>query len=139
MTIKEYLMQYRRAVAEIEYTLADMEAERQRVLGLRAIIYSDMPKTRDVERDLSAALSIFEERARKLRVIIERDVALLGDIEATIRTAPTLLQFQILRLRFIDGMTLEQVAEALDKTRQWVSTVQGEALRNVDRAGRWKR
>lgn len=139
MTIKEYLMQYRRAVAEIEYTLADIEAERQRVLGLRAIIYSDMPKTRDVERDLSAALSIFEERARKLRGIIEQDVALLGDIEATIRTAPTLLQFQILRLRFIDGMTLEQVAEALDKTRQWVSTVQGEALRNVDRAGRWKR
>lgn len=131
MTTKEYLRRYRRAQKDMEYTLRDLEAARVRLTGLRGIQLSDMPKGHDPERDLSAAFVKFEEEAERLNRIVEKDLAIMAGVERSIRSVPTLTQYQVLRLRYMDGMKWDDIAEQIGKSRQWVNTVHGRALRNI--------
>lgn len=132
--IKEYLSEYRRARADLEYCRLDLEAAYHAIAGLKAIQVDDMPRTRDAERDLSAAFAAYEETAKRLRERAAADLETMRDVESVIRSAPSLLQYQILRLRYIDGMKWDDIAERIGKTRQWVNTVHGRALVNVEKA-----
>lgn len=131
MTNKEYLRQYRRALLEANDILTEIEAERQRMSGVRAIIYSDMPRSHDTEHDLADAYAKYEHFvAGKLRAYNHR-LAIMDAVGKTIATAPTRLQYQILQLRYIEGLKWDDVAERIGKTRQWVNTVHGQALRQI--------
>lgn len=131
MTVEEFLRSYRRAAAEIDHMTKELEAARAQLTGLRAIVYDDMPKSRDTERDLSAALIQYEKRAKRLRQVIQMDLQRMRQVEQAIRTAPTRIEYQVLWLRYIDGMTMEGIAEQLDVSRQWVSKVRNKGLCNI--------
>lgn len=131
MTIKEYLRQYRRAALEANDILEEINAERQKMAGVRAIIYSDMPKSHDTERDLSAAYAEYEQFvAKKLRAYNRRQSIMLA-VRKTIEGARTDIQYRVLYLRYIDGLKWDDVAERLGVSRQWVNTVHGQALQQI--------
>lgn len=131
MTKKEYLLQYRRALLEAQNILGEIEAERQRMAGVRAIIYSDMPRSHDTEHDLADSYAQYEHIvAGKLRAY-NHQLAIMDAVGKTICTAPTRLQYQILQLRYIEGLKWDDVAERIGKTRQWVNTVHGKALQQI--------
>ena len=131
MTKKEYLYQYRRALQSIADAEKDIERARHRATGLRAIVYDDMPKNPNVERDLSDAMAAIEASVNRYRETVERCDDVMRRVEQSIATAPTLLQYRVLRLRYVDGMKWDDVADAIGKTRQWVNTVHGQALKNI--------
>lgn len=131
MTIKEYLRQYRRALREANDILEEIEAERQKMAGVRAIIYSDMPKSHDTERDLSDAYAKYEHFAAERLRAYNRCQAVMLAVRKTISEAPTELQYRVLYLRYIDGLKWDDVAERIGKTRQWVNTVHGQALQQI--------
>lgn len=131
MTPKEYLSQYRMCVQMIEDAMGDIEKARSDAEGLRAIIYDDMPKNHNVERDLSDAVAVIEEKVRRYRATVEVCDDLMRRIEMSIQTAPTRLQYRILRLKYIDGMKWQDIAHTVGKTRQWVNTQHGVALQNI--------
>ena len=56
MTPKQYLLQYQRSYTAIRLAAARLEQAEHEAAGVRAIIYSDMPKSHNVERDLSDAM-----------------------------------------------------------------------------------
>lgn len=131
MTKKEYLQQYRRAQLEAQIILSEIEAGRQRMAGVRAIIYSDMPRSHDTEHDLADAYAKYEHFvAGRLRAYNHR-LAIMDAVVKTIATAPTRLQYQILQLRYVEGLKWDDVAERIGKTRQWVNTVHGKALQQI--------
>lgn len=131
MTPKEYLSQYRMCVQMIADARDDIERARHEAAGLKAIVYDDMPKNPNIERDLSDAVALIEEKVRRYRATVEVCDDLMRRIELSIQTAPTRLQYRILRLRYIDGLKLNDVADAVGKTRQWVNTQHGIALQKI--------
>lgn len=133
MTAEEYLLQYQRAKLELMHTQAAIEAERQRIMGLRAIVYDDMPKSRDTERDLSAAFAVFEDRARGLREAAERNAAIMSEVEQAVRNVRSRAQYEVLWLRYIDGLKWSDVARQTHKTRQAVYKTKRRALRTIGR------
>lgn len=131
MTAEEYLLQYRRAAVEVKHTLAEIERERQNLLGLRAIVYDDMPKSRDTERDLSAAYAVFEERAAALRETVERNAAIMADVEKTISRVKSPQQYAVLHMRYVEGLHWADIAKGMHRTRQAVYKIKRRALRTV--------
>lgn len=131
MTAEEYLLQYRRASEEIKHTLAEIERERQNLLGLRAIVYDDMPKSRDTERDLSAAYAIFEERAAQLREVVWKNAAIMAEIEETLRRVKNPQQYAVLHMRYIEGLRWADIAKGMHRTRQAVYKIKRRAFRTV--------
>ena len=131
ITAEEFLLSYRRAKAEISHMTAELEAARVQLSGLKAIVYDDMPRTRDTERDLSAALVQYEKRARRLTQVIRWDLQRMKQVEDAIRTAPTRIQYQVLWLYYIDGLTMEGIAEQLDVSRQWITKQKKLGIENI--------
>ncbi len=131
MTVEEFLTSYRRCAAEIDHMTKELEAARASLTGLRAIVYDDMPKSRDTERDLSAALITYEKRAKRLTQVIRADLERMRQVEQAIRNAPSRIEYQVLWMRYVDGLTMEGIAERLDVSRQWVSKVRNKGLCNI--------
>ena len=131
MTPKEYLSQYRLCQQMIADARQDIEKARYDAEGLKAVKFDDMPKNPNIQRDLADSVAIIEDKIRRYRATVEICDDVMRRVEMSISTAPKYFQYRILRLRYIDGLKWNDVAEAVGKTRQWVNTQHGVALRNI--------
>ena len=131
MTKKEYLAQYRRCLAMIDDAEADLKTARTRAEGLSAIRYSDMPKSKKTARDLSEAVAVLEAAAERYRRTVTKCADTMELVEMSIETAPTLMGYKVLRLRYISGLKWDEIAERCGKSRPWVATVHGRALEKI--------
>ncbi len=71
----------------------------------------------DARRELAAAAAAMSKARRQ--------------VAAVIKTAPTADQRIVLRRRYINGQTWEQIADACGKSRQWATMTHGEALKKI--------
>lgn len=102
--------------------------------GIRAIIYSDMPKSRNVEQDLSDAMIKIEELARQYKEIVKANTDLMAEVSATILAVPNETQMRVLWLRYIEGIRNEQdLAAAMGYEPRWMWELHGRGLNAVGR------
>ena len=124
---KRALSVYLEALKELHYwhsKLADLRADGVKITAN----LSGMPtggatsKTALLVEQLDAA-----ERKETAALAVAR--ARLAEVSALIDTVQEADQRNVLRCRYIDGLTWEQAAERLGFSRQWTTLKHGEALR----------
>lgn len=133
MTPKQYLHQYRRALWRIELAKREIERARDRASGVRAILYSDMPKSQNVERDLSDAIVIIENATERYKQVLTAQTALIAEVAAVIYNVQDKDQSKILWLRYVEGWRFPEIAEHLHITERWMYTLHGRGLEDVRR------
>ena len=133
MTPKQYLSQYQRAYRTVRLAARQLEQAEHDAAGVRAILYSDMPKSHNVERDLSDAMTKIEELAAVYRDTVKASTAIMSEVAAVIMRVPDKTQMEILWLRYVDGLKWEEIAEKMGYGREWVCRVHGKALQSIHR------
>jgi len=134
MTPKQYLNQYRRAYTVVRLAASRLEQAEHDAAGIRAIIYSDMPKSHNVERDLSDAMIKIEELANQYRDAVKENTAIMAEVSATILAVPDETQMRLLWLRYIDGVRNEHdLASAIGYEVRWMWELHGRGLNAVGR------
>lgn len=134
MTPKQYLNQYRRAYTVVRLAASRLEQAEHDAAGIRAIIYSDMPKSHNVERDLSDAMIKIEELAKQYRDAVKENTAIMAEVSATILAVPDETQMRLLWLRYIDGVRNEHdLANAIGYEVRWMWELHGRGLNAVGR------
>lgn len=134
MTPKQYLNQYRRAYTVVRLAASRLEQAEHDAAGIRAIIYSDMPKSHNVERDLSDAMIKIEELANQYRDAVKENTAIMAEVSATILAVPDETQMRLLWLRYIDGVRNEHdLANAIGYEVRWMWELHGRGLNAVGR------
>ena len=131
MTPKQYLQQYRKAAAILKHARDELELARHDAMGIRAMVLDDMPKSRNMERDLSDAYVKIEDRLRRLNIAEDACRAIMTEVVESIRTAPNELEYEVLYARYIDGRRWDDIAERLHISRQWATTIHGRALKHI--------
>lgn len=128
MTAKEYLLRYqavKREIEDLDYRMAQL---RLKYAAPSAIEYSDMPKAHNTEHDLSEYVAKMDEMTDYMISKYTR----LRDIEVDIYKRVDQMQDQterdILRTRYIDGLTWDQIALKLGYSRRNVTRIHGRAL-----------
>lgn len=131
MTVKEYLRQYLTAYNEAQRIGSDIARLRIRYAYPSAIQYSDMPKAHNTEHDLSdyaAKVQLLEQDLnRKMNECIRVEV----EIRQSIDQLPDDRERELLRLRYIDGMTWEAIAVVMGYALRHVHRIHGNALHNM--------
>lgn len=130
LTAKEYLQQYRtiqREIEDLDYRMAQL---RLKYAAPSAIDYSDMPKAHNSEHDLSDYIAKMDEmtnymiskytRLRAVEVNIYKQVDIMDNQE----------ERELLRYRYIDGMTWSDIAAKLNTSERNVYFIHGRALRH---------
>lgn len=134
MTPKQHLSQYRKAKREIVYAQEMLEDARRMAAGLRAIIYTDMPKAHDTERDLSDAMIKVEAMDREYANALKYNLDIVVSIETAISQVQDDKFKYILIQRYIAGRKpepWEEIAEDLGKSTRWIYILHGRALEAV--------
>lgn len=125
-----YLSRYRRLNERIDRLLEEQRRWRERALKITPTL-SQAPGGSEsgspVERPMDKVLEIEEK--------IKWEIDELKTVRQEIRAALNQLEDENLKLlmeyRYIDGLTWEQIAEKMDYSRQWVTSLHGTALQKI--------
>ena len=130
MTAKEYLHQYRNIQREIEDIDRRMAQICLKYAAPSAINYSDMPKAHNSEHDLSDYIVKMDELTDYMISKYTRLRGIEVDIYMRVDRMENQKERELLRYRYIDGMTWTEIADALDTTERNVYFIHGRALRH---------
>lgn len=130
MTAKEYLQQYRHIQREIEDIDRRMAQIRLKYAAPSAINYSDMPKAHNSEHDLSDYIVKMDELTDYMISKYTRLRGIEVDIYMRVDRMENQKERELLRYRYIDGMTWTEIAEALGTTERNVYFIHGRALKH---------
>lgn len=134
MTPKQYLLQYQRAYMAVRLAASKLEQAEHDAAGVRAILYSDMPKSHNVERDLSDAMVRIEEAAAEYKDIVKANTNIMSEVAATILKVNDDREMRVLWLRYIDGVRNEhELASAIGYEVRWMWELHGRGLSAVGR------
>ena len=127
-----YLMQYQAAERRIT-RLLDEKTEWMEKATAISPTYSAVPRGKGNGNDrVQTAVSRIIDLEKELDKEIDRQVDLRLSIEGAVRKLDDDRFQDILRYRYIDGMTWEAIAAAMHFTYQWVCKLHGEALKAVE-------
>ena len=130
MTAKEYLKRYsvvQREIKDLDYRMAQL---RLKYAAPSAINYSDMPKAHNTEHDLSDYVAKMDEMTDYMISKYTRLRGVEVDIYMRLDRMENQDERELLRYRYIDGMTWAQIADRLHTVERNVYFIHGRALRN---------
>ena len=130
MTAKEYLLQYQHTQREIEDIDRRMAQVRLKYAAPSAINYSDMPKAHNSNHDLSDYVAKMDELTDYMISKYTRLRGIEIDIYMRVDRMENQQERELLRYRYIDGMTWTQVADAMLTTERNVYFIHGRALQH---------
>ena len=130
MTAKEYLLRYRTVKREIEDIDMRMAKLRLKYAAPSAIDYSDMPKAHNTEHDLSDYMAKMDELTDYLISKYTRLRGVEVDIYKRLDRMTDQTERDILRSRYIDGMSWEKIAVKLNYSVRNVTRLHGHALQH---------
>ena len=127
---KAILSQYRWAEKRIARLVEEKTAWMAKAAAVTPV-YSDMPKGGGNGDRVPVAVERIVEIERELDREIDRQADLRVRVEAAIRGLSDPKLRDLIRYRYVDGMTWEQIAVELDFTYQWVCALHGRALDQI--------
>lgn len=130
MTAKEYLQRYKTAQKEAEDVELRITQLRLRYAAPSAIEYSDMPRAHDSEHDLSDYMAKMDELTSYLVEKYKRCMGIEVDIYQRLDSMDRQEEREVLRYRYIDGMTWEQIAQRTGYVLRHIYRLHGNALQN---------
>ncbi len=130
MTAKDYLKQYQNIKREIEDIDRRMAQIRLKYAAPSAINYSDMPKAHNSEHDLSDYVSKMDELTDYMISKYTRLRGIEVDIYKRVDRMENQQERELLRYRYIDGMSWTKIADALLTTERNAYFIHGRALRH---------
>lgn len=130
MTKKEYLLQYKDAQREVDRLIN----ERARWIARATKVtptYTGMPHGGSGEDRMQDAVERLSEVEDELNDKIDRLVDLRREVDAAISTIGDTRLETVLRYRYIDDMTFEQMALKMNYCREHVCRLHGAALQKM--------
>lgn len=127
---KEFLQQYR--LAEMEEQRLEHEIERWRSRAEKVTPgYSKAPAGGGDGRSMERTLERMGELAGELTAQRDKLIRLRREVGAAIDTVPDARLRELLRLRYIEGLSFERIAVSMDYSWRQVIRLHGVALNEV--------
>lgn len=124
---KKYLNSYKWLKHRARSLELEIESIRSQYTG-HAITYSDMPKAHNVERDLSDYAAEVDELLSDVIRLRTEAVKAYRQIIKDIEAVDDMAERELMRLRYINGMTWSQIADKMHYSDRWVLVLHGRAL-----------
>lgn len=131
ITKKEYLRQYKYLDNRINRQLEEI----QRLKSLAEKItptYSDMPKSHNEQNQIQSAVEKIMILEHELDVLIDKYIDLRREIENKISAVDDLKLQDILKYRYIDGLTFEAIAIKMNYSYMQICRLHGQALNKFE-------
>ena len=127
---KKWLLEYRKLEQNIERDMEELQRLESRAEKITSMV-SDMPKGSQQGDSLQRSVEKICELKVSLNQRIDAAVEKRKEIETVIETLEDKTLQLLLRYRYIDGMTWEQIAVKMRYDYRWVLRLHGRALERL--------
>ena len=130
VTKKEFLNQYRNAEREIAIKLDEIVRLREMATKVTQVLTPDKVKG-GMENRREESIAKIVDMEKEIGASIDNLKKIREQVECAINAIPDANQRDVLRLRYLNGKTWEQIAVQLEFSYQWVCKLHGRALQNI--------
>lgn len=128
---KEYLKQYRRACRKLEALQEQAQSLKELESSAKAQHISDMPRGSSGRSDLADIIIKLEELQSKIDDKIKESLELRLEIENAILTVEGAEEVMVLRMRYIEFMRWEDIAEHMKYATAQIYRIHGRAIKQL--------
>jgi DNA-directed RNA polymerase specialized sigma subunit len=128
---KSYLLQVERLDARIENKLIERQQWRDIALGITASIGAEKVQSSGSQQKMANAIEKCVDMETEIDKLIDEFINTKKKVIETIEKLYSPTEYRILHLRYIQHISLTEIADILNKEYTWVTTTHGRALKNV--------
>ena len=131
MRAKDFLKQLPKLNKMIENKMAEVKQWRDVALGITTNTEGERVQSSGSQQKMADAVDRCVDMELEIDTLVDRLVDLKREITQIIEQLNT-AEYDVLHKLYIQGMTFDEVAQLKDKSKSWVTTVHGRALKNMD-------
>jgi DNA-directed RNA polymerase specialized sigma24 family protein len=132
MNSKAYLLQIRKLDTLINNKLAEVDHWKEVACGTSAYSEGERVQTSGNKHKMASAIEKYIDIQKEIDAAIDRLVDMKQEVIRTIEVLPT-AEYDVLHKYYVQGMDFYQIADAMDKSYSWATSVHGRALAHLQR------
>lgn len=130
---KSYLRQVEKLDKQISNKLVEREQWRDMALGITASIGGERVQTSGSQQKMADAIVKCVDMESEIDALVDSLVEVKKDVIATIEQLESPTEYDILHKRYIQFLSLQEIADQYGREYTTITTTHGRALKNVQR------
>lgn len=130
---KDYLLQVERLDARITNKLIEQQQWRDMALSITANIGGERVQSSGSQQKMSEAVEKCVDMESEINSLIDELIDTKKKVIDTIEKIYSPMEYKILHMRYIQHISLKEIAEKLNREYSWVTTTHGRAVKSVQR------
>ena len=128
---KSYLLQVERLDARIDNKLIERQQWRDIALGITSNIGGERVQSSGSQQKMSEAIEKCLDMEKEINSLIDELIETKEKVIDTIEKIYSPTEYKILHMRYIQHISLKEIAIKLNREYSWVTTTHGRALKSV--------
>lgn len=128
---KSYLLQVERLDSRIANKLIERQQWRDIALGITANIGGERVQSSGSQQKMSEAIEKCLDMEKEINSLIDELIETKKKVIDTIEKIYSPTEYKILHMRYIQHISLKEIAIKLNREYSWVTTTHGRALKSV--------
>jgi hypothetical protein len=131
MDAKSYLKQVEKLDALIQNKLIEREQWMDVALSITAGVGGDRVQSSGVKSKMAEAVERCVDMEAEINGLVDRLIDVKKEVVATIEQVENPTEYNLLHMRYIQKMDLQEIADRYGKEYTWATTTHGRALKSV--------
>ena len=131
MDAKNYLRQVEMLDVRIQNKLIERQQWRDIALGVTASVDGERIQASTSQQKMANAIEKCVDMESEIDALVDELITTKRDVIAVIEKLDSPTEYDILHKRYIQFLTLQEIADAYNRDYGWVTTTHGRALKNV--------
>lgn len=132
MEIKEWLNRVRKIDLQIKNKLIEKQQWYDMALGITSNMEGERVQSSGSQSKMQDAIIKCVDMEKEIDALVDRLIDTKREVIQTIEQLDSPTQYNVLHLIYIQGKTLQEVADEYAMSYDWAATTHGRALKNVD-------
>ena len=131
MDAKSYLKQVEKLDALIQNKLIEREQWMDVALSITAGVGGDRVQSSGAKSKMAEAVERCVDMEAEINSLVDRLIDVKKEVVATIEQVENPTEYNLLHMRYIQKMDLQEIADRYGKEYTWATTTHGRALKSV--------
>lgn len=128
---KSYLQQVEMLDAKIQNKLIEQQQWRDVALGITASIGGDRVQSSGSQQKMADAVIKCVDMEKEIDGLVDELITIKKDVINTIEKLSSPTEYKIIHMRYIQNISLSEIAEILKREYTTITTTHGRALKNI--------
>jgi DNA-directed RNA polymerase specialized sigma24 family protein len=131
--VREFLKQPGRIDVQIKNKLIEQQQWRDIALGITANMDGERVQSSGAKSKMADAINRCVDMEAEINRLIDDLVAVKTEVIQTIERLDSATEYNVLHMRYIQGLSLQEIADHYGRDYGWATTCHGRALKSLEK------